>query len=76
MTYTVKYKLHDGILWNTIKNVEGDTVENGYRYFFIENGSRIEIPLGHLFKFSKERFLVVKKNMEKESGKPIITGKE
>jgi|WetSurMetagenome_2_1015567.scaffolds.fasta_scaffold809723_2 hypothetical protein len=78
MTYEVKYRRPDGIIWNTIKNVEGDETnfDLRYRYFFLENGERIEIPLGFLFKFGKERFLIVKKNMEKQSGQPIITGKE
>jgi len=78
MTYTVKYKRPDDYFWTTIEKVEGDAVmkECAYRFFILEDQSRIEVPLGYLFKFSKERFLVIKKNMEKEAGLKIVTGKD
>jgi len=42
------------------------------RYFILDDESRIEIPAhNHLFIFSKERFLSIKINMDKESGQSI-----
>lgn len=71
MTYTVKYK--KSFLWHTIKNVHGDGIihETGNRYFILDDESRIEIPSSALFWFSKERFISIKKNMEKQAGQPI-----
>lgn len=59
-------------------------IENGYiagadgrvigttkdiRWFILEDETRIEIPSKmFVFKFSKERFMQIKQNMEKESG--------
>lgn len=69
--YTVKYKT--GFVWHTIRNVHGDGImaENGNRYFILEDESRIEIPATALFWFSKERFISIKKNMEKQAGQAI-----
>lgn len=69
--YTVKYKT--AWLWHTIKNVHGDGImpENGNRYFILADESRIEIPAAAVFWFSKERFISIKKNMEKQAGQPI-----
>lgn len=73
MLYTVKYKV--GFFWRTIRKVKGDgLVENGKARFFIrEDETRIEIPITAQFIFSKERFLSIKKNMEKEAGQKIQT---
>jgi hypothetical protein len=77
MDYKVKYKLKGSWFWTTVKGVEGDAtmpVEGAlpYRVLFLKDHTRIEIPLdGTSFKFSKERFDVIKKNMEKESGHKI-----
>jgi hypothetical protein len=77
ITYTVKYKLPNDLFWKKIKKVEGDGIlETGtYRFFSMEDGSRVEIPLGYIFEFGKERFLAIKMNMEKTAGQPIITEK-
>ncbi len=72
MTYTVKYKLRNQFFWRKIKNVKGDLFHKDipvHRIFILEDESRIEIPiLDTIFSFSKERFIVIKQNMEKESG--------
>jgi hypothetical protein len=73
ITYTVKYKRPDDRLWSKIKGVKGDGFipECAYRFFILEDEQRIEIPLGHLFKFSKERFTYTHKQMETEIGQKI-----
>ncbi len=74
MTYTVKYKTAKQMFWKKIKKVKGDgLVETGtHRFFITENESRVEIPMQDmLFQFSNERFLLIKQNMEKESGQTI-----
>jgi hypothetical protein len=72
MTYEVKYKLSNKFKWNILPKVKGDGFiqesNNTYRFFILEDESRVEIPLGYLFKFGKERFFIIKENMEKESG--------
>ena len=75
MTYTVKYKLPGRWLWRTIKRVKGDGIlENGAaRFFQLDDETRIEIPAKASFIFGKERFLVVKNNMEQQAGQPIVT---
>ena len=75
MTYTVKYKLPGQWLWRTVKRVKGDgLLKNGQaRYFVLEDEARIEVPVAASFVFAKERFYVIKKLMEAESGHPIVT---
>lgn len=81
MTYTVKYKLINQWFFRKLKKVTGDAVFDRRgdvnnlisvpptMFFELENMNRIEVPIvGTIFKFSKERFMVIKKNMEKESG--------
>ena len=76
MTYTVKYKKKFDIFWSKIKKVKGDLIINEYNYpvrvLILEDETRIEIPLFEtIFQFSKERFIVIKQNMEKESGQKL-----
>ena len=76
MTYRVYYKLQGQWFWRKISKVKGDFVSNDIhttpRVLILHDESRIEIPIdGTLFKFSKDRFLVIKQNMEKESGQKI-----
>lgn len=71
MTYTVYYRLKSSKFWQTVKNVKGDGLlpGNAHRYLILQDESRLEIPMeGTEFKFSRERFLIIKQNMEKESG--------
>lgn len=89
MTYKVKYKLHNQLFWRKLKKVTGDSVfdRRGNKdslvgvpptmCFEIEDTTRVEVPIvGTMFEFSKERFLIIKKNMEKEAGLKIVTGKD
>ena len=77
MIYSVKYQKPNGIIWHTIKNVEGDTIleHKGQplpaRVFFLADKSRIEIPITHIIRFSKERFYDIQKQMEKEAGQKM-----
>lgn len=76
MTYTVKYKLKNSLFWNKIKRVSGDLFvqESKCRCFILDDETRLEIPFdGTQFIFSKDRFLVIKKNMEREVGQNIPT---
>ena len=76
MSYTVYYKKTNSIFWKTIKNVKGDGfVEDGYstditkniRWFILEDETRFEIDCENMiFKFSKERFYMIEKQMKKE----------
>jgi hypothetical protein len=75
--YTVEYKLENDLFWKTIDNVKGDLIEKeleNKRVFILTDETRVEIPeKGTRFTFSKERFLVIKKNMEKDARQPIQT---
>lgn len=74
--YTVQYKKK--IFWKTIKTVKGDGIlENGMsRFFILEDESRIEIPCQNfIFKFSKERFYMIKERMENEARQDIKINK-
>ena len=78
MTYTVKFKTEKDWFWKTLNKVKGDGImpdsSVSTRFFILEDESRIEIPItGTLFKFSNERFLMIKQNMEKEANQDIKT---
>jgi hypothetical protein len=76
MTYTVSYKKLDSFFWRDVKKVKGDFIATDVdakpRVLILEDETRLEIPTKDVvFKFSKERFIVIKQNMEKESGQQI-----
>jgi len=76
MTYTVKFKTEKDWFWKTLKKVKGDGLMPDSpvptRFFILEDETRIEIPItGTIFKFSNERFLMIKQNMEKEANQEI-----
>ena len=78
MSYTVKYKHDAQWLWRTIKNVKGDLIASEIpgspRVFILADESRVELPSNGLkLRFSKERYIVIKQNMEKESGQVLPT---
>jgi hypothetical protein len=78
MTYTVYYKKINSLFWKSLKRVKGDGMmdeaslnktTNNCRWFILEDETRIEIPTHDImFKFSKDRFMMIKTQMEKESG--------
>ena len=72
MKYSCKYKHHKQWLWRKIKNIKGDGImpetQHPTRYFILENEERIEIPIPEtIFHFSSERYIAIKKSMEKEN---------
>lgn len=78
MTYIVEYKKVNSLFWRKIKGVKADfsapDLSDKPRVFILENETRIEIPTkGVMFRFSSERFLVIKQQMEKESGQRLNT---
>ena len=78
MTYTVKFKTEKDWFWKTLKKVKGDGIMPDStvptRFFILEDESRIEIPIsGFIFKFTHERFLMIKQSMEKEANQDIRT---
>jgi hypothetical protein len=45
---------------------------NNSRWFILEDETRIEIPVNNvMFKFSKERFMSIKQNVERETGQRV-----
>ncbi len=78
MTYIVRYRRVNQWLFRTIKGVKGDLFAEDLphrpRIFILEDESKVEIPcVGTEFRFSKERFLVIKQNMEQQSGQHVVT---
>jgi hypothetical protein len=79
MKYTVKYKHRSHWFWRTVKNVKADAVVTDLgpkpvRVLVLENEGRVEIPLEDTeFRFSHERFMVIKKNAEREARQPLVT---
>jgi len=78
MIYTVKYKTKGDFFWKTVKRVKGDFCGSeadglaGIRVLILEDETRMEIPLSStVFKFSSERFLLIRQNMEKEAGQKL-----
>jgi hypothetical protein len=74
--YTVTYKQLGSLFKHTLTRVKGDGItESGdVRFFILEDESRVEVPvLDVVFTFSKERFDLIKKNMEIEAGRTIPT---
>jgi len=74
MKYSVWYKKENSFFWNKLTKVTGDFVDSTslpypVRVFAFEDQSKIEIPLDKpmAFKFCKNRFLVIKKNVEMEA---------
>lgn len=74
MNYQVRYKSKNSLFWKVIKNVKGDGImtDANYqmRYFILSDESRIEVPMiDMIFEFSKERYMIIKENINKEIGK-------
>jgi hypothetical protein len=79
-SYTVKYRRKGDWLWRTLKNVKGDLLApelpGSPRVFILADETRVEVPAadGLEIRFSKERFIVIKQNMERDAGQvlPVI----
>jgi len=69
MLYTVKYKAPGALFWCKITDVEADGFqppEIVARFFIRKNGERIEVPCSYIFHFSRERYLSIVEDMNKE----------
>lgn len=77
-TYTVKIMRPHSIWWTSFTNIKGDFVDKeipDVRILITDNEERIEIPLKDTrFWFSSDRFLSIKKQMEKEAKQPLSMG--
>jgi len=73
ITFTVQYKLPDAKKYEILENVKGDGIveHNNSRFFILEDETRIEIPVNHIFIFSKERYSLILERMSKEAGQEI-----
>jgi hypothetical protein len=77
--YTAYYKKTNAWFWTKIPHVKGDgcmfnEVGAPYRWFIRENEERLEIPmLDVMFKYSTERFICIKEQMELQIGQKIPT---
>jgi len=69
MAYWIKYRAPGQIFWRKLKRVIGDAVEPGlFRWFYLENGQTIFIPLDSEVVFSKERTKVEANKINQETG--------
>lgn len=74
LSYVVKYKTRDSLWWETINHVRADGIMTDQtmtpiRYFITSFEERVEVPIEHTqFYFSRERFLIIKEQMEQETG--------
>lgn len=71
--YSVKYRTSGQWFFRKIKNIKGDGLmpDSGNRFFILMDETRIEIPCASEIVFNKDRFIFIKKEMEKESGVDI-----
>jgi len=71
MFYQVKYKLTGQRFWRKIRRVKGDGFEQaaGIRFFITEDETRIEIPTSAIFILNRQRFQLIKSQLNKETGK-------
>ena len=75
--YKVSYRIIGTKKWTELKSVKGDgIVENGNRFFILEDETRYEIPCSNIeFHFSKERYLTILERMNNESGQDMKINK-
>lgn len=78
MTYTAKYQRPGGLFWKTIRGIVGDTcyvAEGGQalpvRVLFLEDKTRVELPMSMIIRFSPERFESIRAKMSREAGQRI-----
>lgn len=69
MTYKIRYRCPGQLFWRVLKRVVGDAVEPGlFRWFYLENGKTIFVPLTAEVEFSKERTEIEYTKIQKETG--------
>ena len=72
ITYTVKYRQPGQWFWRTLKNVQADGIEKGFRFFHLQDDSLFYISLDAEVYFSPVRQTVIASNMAKEIGQPVV----
>ena len=77
-TYTVKFKRLKALFFKKLKRVKGDGIVEHHqsRFFILEDETRIEIPINHIFIFGKKRYALILEHMESESGQYIKVQKK
>ncbi|MDX2471059.1 MAG: hypothetical protein QNL04_10840 [SAR324 cluster bacterium] len=70
MTFTVKYKLQGQWFWQSLKDVEGDSVvpENGNRLILLADKTRIELPKETAIIFPPARFVMIRDKVKAGAG--------
>ncbi len=70
--YTVKYRKPSQFFWRKIKKVKGDGFASANsRYFILDDETRVEVPSDSIFVFSRGRYEVILKNMEKDASQRV-----
>jgi hypothetical protein len=73
LKYTVKYRTPGSWRWRKLTAVTGDGIDikYGFRFFYLDDGRQVCIPMYSEVEFSSERQLVIAANMSKEAGQPV-----
>ncbi len=71
-SYKIKYKPIGCWFWRTLRGVTGDGLENGYRFFQLEDDTLIFIQDDSEFHFYPCRQAFITKNMSKEVGTQVV----
>lgn len=70
-TYDVKYRQPGQWLWRKLKNVKGDAIESGFRWFLLEDDTLISVSLNAEVVMSPHRAAIKIHQMSREAGQPI-----
>ena len=73
ISYTVRYRVPGRFWWNRLRKVTGDGIEQTfkYRFFTLESGVMVCVPLLSEVWFSAERRLAITEQLGRESGQSI-----
>ena len=70
-TYDVKYRQPGQWFWRKIKDVKGDAVESGFRWFLQEDDTLTFVSIDAEVKMSPHRAAIKLHKMSKEAGQPL-----
>lgn len=70
-TYTVRYRQPGQWLWRKVRNVKGDGIEAGIRFFHCEDDSLHYCSVNAEVVFPPERQAIITHKMSREAGTPI-----
>jgi hypothetical protein len=76
ITYDVFYKMPRWLFWRKVSKVANDAIGNTYpfRILIREDGTRIDLPIDVIVKYSKTRALVIKANEEARAAEAEAQG--